>query len=835
MPGIQFGWGSEWETIANAINDYYGGGISSAQYQQVVQMLNSGEYTVEEMENILGNIPEFSRTYNANGQLVKVSYNATASTANTAGNVAHEINSNVANATKTQFNNVQTVTKDATTGTATISNEVKAYKNGTATTAKTIGTSAAAAIMATSVGIGLGKVIAPAMYNVADIFWDDVSMAAYNPETWNSITVGMDDGVLEKTGAALFNFMFQLDPDTNNPVPYMPEDVFAYMAGYLAERGFFISGNPLYPPTPQGTVVITGRVSPYDLLTQVSNNARSINYSAVSGALDQFISDYYTPSKICTLVLTQVQSIYEGWSPLSLYISTDDYPDNSALTLPESMNAISFETYGYGASGQTIDISNYRIDSTPGAVAITVGIDTSGNEIKYGNINAVEGEQPPAGTSNQPGAIIFDPSGITDIHNTQEVLNALKAQYPELWDNRIEISPDGENVHVYVPVGFPTGGTGLQPTTIGATQQQLAPDISGQGENATDELIKTIIDLIQHPFSTPGMQSDTDIPPRPINPNMPDTGTGSTPTVIVPSGSASALYSVYNPTQSELNSFGGWLWSSNFVDQLLKLFNDPMQAIIGLHKVFATPSISGRGPIKVGYLSSGVDANLVSAQYVTVSCGTVNLQEYFNNVLDYDPFTQVYLYLPFIGIEKLDTGDVMRGEIEVIYHVDVITGACLAEVNVTRDLGGGTIYTFSGNCAVQYPVSSGSYMGIIASAASIAGGVVGTIATGGAIAPVAMGAVSGVLNAHTRVQHSGGFSGNSGAMGIKKPYLIITRPQTALADQFQHFDGYPANNTTPLGNCTGYVKCSSVHLENVPATDTELTEIEGLLKTGVLI
>ena len=78
MPsGIQVGWGSQWEALANAINDYYGGGISSAQYQQVVQMLNSGNYTMQEMESVIGNIPEFERTYNAAGQLTGVSYKAT--------------------------------------------------------------------------------------------------------------------------------------------------------------------------------------------------------------------------------------------------------------------------------------------------------------------------------------------------------------------------------------------------------------------------------------------------------------------------------------------------------------------------------------------------------------------------------------------------------------------------------------------------------------------------------------------------------------------------------------------------------------------------------------
>ena len=49
MSTITPGWGGQWETLETAINSYYGGGIAATQYQQVVNMLNSGNYTMEEM------------------------------------------------------------------------------------------------------------------------------------------------------------------------------------------------------------------------------------------------------------------------------------------------------------------------------------------------------------------------------------------------------------------------------------------------------------------------------------------------------------------------------------------------------------------------------------------------------------------------------------------------------------------------------------------------------------------------------------------------------------------------------------------------------------------
>ena len=72
-------------------------------------------------------------------------------------------------------------------------------------------------------------------------------------------------------------------------------------------------------------------------------------------------------------------------------------------------------------------------------------------------------------------------------------------------------------------------------------------------------------------------------------------------------------------------------------------------------------------------------------------------------------------------------------------------------------------------------------------------------------------------------------------MKRKKPYLIITRPQPVLANNFMTFSGIPANENVRVGECTGFIRCLDCHLENIPATDNELTEIESLLKTGIII
>ena len=91
------------------------------------------------------------------------------------------------------------------------------------------------------------------------------------------------------------------------------------------------------------------------------------------------------------------------------------------------------------------------------------------------------------------------------------------------------------------------------------------------------------------------------------------------------------------------------------------------------------------------------------------------------------------------------------------------------------------------------------------------------------------------MNAHTNVQHSGGFSGNAGAMGGKIPYLIITRPQTKVAYNAETMQGYSTNSYTTIGECSGYIRADSVHVINVNATDEEMTEINNLILSGIII
>lgn len=820
------------EIVKSIINTAAGGSVYGSYPWNA---LNKGTYTAQDFYDLMQTRAVKKAGYdavlNADGSVRTYTYinkNGKIADLGSYDDIAGAFNSNYQNGTASagtvQFTQIADTKVNEPTETVSHSwvgttGKLSHYDKGIAGAGEFVFGSVLPAIGAAATGITLGKLIDKGIYEVGTNVFGADNLEAFNPDTWGTITAG-DDSL----GAKAFNTIFGIDPDNGNTQMYLDENAIAYLTAYLGNLGAFSYETLIEDSDYKGTNI--GNIT-FPIIV----NSLPITYTSIIGNYKQTIYlDSYTSKVVASCFITDYNAdAYElhlhlvSSNPFDFTVKTADSQSENSATTKYTLNNKDF----YYAElilhpiKSTFDYSynNYIPSSNPR------------NLIDYILLYGASDISNIKGITNQPDATQFDPTNISDWRDISHVLDELKKQYPELWDNRVEnsvVQPDGTTkTYIYVPVPMPTGGTADEPTTEGAKQSKREVDPS----TATDTLLNTLIQILTQTIPS-GM---TDTPTDPINPNPPDTGDGDTPVVIPPTGSASALYSIYNPSQSQLNSFGAWLWSSNFVDQLLKLFNDPMQAIIGLHKVFATPPISGSGTIKVGYLDSGVASNIVGNQYTTVDCGSVNLYEYYGNVFDYDPFTKVNLYLPFIGIVPLKVGEIMRSTIHIIYHVDVLTGACLAEVKINRDSAGGTLFQYSGNAAVQYPISSGSYMSIISGIMSLAGGVAGTIATGGAAMPVLLGAGASVGRMHTDISHSGSFSGNAGAMGIKKPYLIIDRPQTALAKNFSNYIGYPSNFTATIGSCTGFIKVIESHVENTTATNSELNEIDSILKEGVLV
>ena len=324
------------------------------------------------------------------------------------------------------------------------------------------------------------------------------------------------------------------------------------------------------------------------------------------------------------------------------------------------------------------------------------------------------------------------------------------------------------------------------------------------------------------------------------------------------------LIHVYNPSNSEMQDFGRWLWVTYNDVTLNKIFNNPFDGVIGAHELYATPaSFSVKEKIRSGFLVSDVNAYPVLTRYVNINCGSIVIPEYWGNYLDYAPYTKVHVYLPFIGIVELEADDIIGHSVNITYAVDCYTGACIAQITVAKDNYVNTLYEFQGNCAVEVPLTGGSQAaikaGLITAAAYGISGVIGTVGNviGGTLGGAALGvggmiaggiiggleglgktaadAINNVTSLKSSVQHGGTFGSSFGAMGIKKPYIIVKRPIQKVVANYNQDYGYPAHKQVIIGQCTGYLRVLEINVISPTATNDEKAQIEALLKQGVYV
>jgi len=331
------------------------------------------------------------------------------------------------------------------------------------------------------------------------------------------------------------------------------------------------------------------------------------------------------------------------------------------------------------------------------------------------------------------------------------------------------------------------------------------------------------------PYRPPSTEGGGDPPVKP--PEDPVTPPPTPPSHAI----NSRFVTLYTPSLSQLNALAEYLWSPAWsIDGFKKIFANPMDCILGLMIFPALAAPSGSKEVNVGNLSTGVTMSYIDNQYVEVNCGSFEITEYYASYLDYDPYTKIEIYLPYIGTHRLSADDVMAKTIQLKYMIDLLSGACVAFLVVD----GTTLYTFTGSCATPIPVSGNDWSNMVNGILSVAGAATAAVISGGTAGTMAAGALASTslfVSSHKEhIRHGGSVASAAGLMSIQTPYLIVTRPRQALPIGQNSFQGYPSFMTESLGSLSGYTEVESCHLEHIPCTDEELKEIERLLKGGVL-
>ena len=286
------------------------------------------------------------------------------------------------------------------------------------------------------------------------------------------------------------------------------------------------------------------------------------------------------------------------------------------------------------------------------------------------------------------------------------------------------------------------------------------------------------------------------------------------------------LTSTFHMTKERLVQLGQFLWGASIFDEFSLINNNPIENIISCKAI--PYAISGTTQeITLGNVKTGVNGEKISQNFSKQTIGSVAIAEHYHNFLDYAPYTNVIIYLPYIGFKELDASLVMGKTLRIEYTLDVITGGCLAQIYVGKI----RLYEFTGNIGVDISITASNRAQVESAYINAGVGVVSSAMSGNVT-----GAVNSIIGAATSQYHYSG-TGNPSPSCVASTnrtcYVVIDRPQYQPLKAFNHTRGRMCCLSKTIGSLKGYTVCDgNIDISGISATDEEKDEIVNILSTG---
>ena len=289
------------------------------------------------------------------------------------------------------------------------------------------------------------------------------------------------------------------------------------------------------------------------------------------------------------------------------------------------------------------------------------------------------------------------------------------------------------------------------------------------------------------------------------------------------------LTTTFKMTKDRLQQLGRFLWGSNIFDNFSLICNNPIENIISCKSI--PLSLDGTTQkIILGNVDTGVNGDKVANNFTSQTIGSIKITEKYNNFLDYSPYTNVIIYLPYVGFKELDTNLVMNKTLSISYTVDVITGGCLCQIKSD----GVRLYEFNGNLGIDIPITASNRAQVEAGYISSGIGIASSAASGNIV-----GAVTSLINSAEAQYHYASTSSPNPmcvASTNRTCYVIIDRPTYQTLKSFNHTRGKKCYLTKTINTLKGYTICDEhVDLSGIRATESEKEELIRLLSSGFFV
>lgn len=301
----------------------------------------------------------------------------------------------------------------------------------------------------------------------------------------------------------------------------------------------------------------------------------------------------------------------------------------------------------------------------------------------------------------------------------------------------------------------------------------------------------------------------------------------------------------------------------NFLNGLRNYGQNPMNAFISLHMypfdVAVHTGATVSQPIAVGKTTLRT-ADVIAQGLImppnakaVIDCGKYKIPETFGCYLDYEPYTTIQLYIPYIGTIELQPSLYVGKTVSVKLIIDWITGAAAAVVYadgiplIYQQGVIGMSISMTGDDSARRSMSAvGSIVGAVGSAAkSVANFMGGNVAGGAKDATEAIGGLVGAATAYlpTEFQQAGTSSPICGLYMPDICYITISRP--IPGDSFASWgklNGFAMSQPGQLGytalalDPAGLIQCvpwdTSMQGYAAGLTDAEASELREIMSSG---
>ena len=280
------------------------------------------------------------------------------------------------------------------------------------------------------------------------------------------------------------------------------------------------------------------------------------------------------------------------------------------------------------------------------------------------------------------------------------------------------------------------------------------------------------------------------------------------------------LTTTFKMTKDRLQQLGRFLWGSNIFDNFSLICNNPIENIISCKSI--PLSLNGTTQkIILGNVDTGVNGDKVSNNFTKQNIGSIAITEKYHSFLDYAPYTNVIIYLPYVGFKELDTNLVMGKTLSISYTVDIITGGCLCQIK-------------SNNVKLYIPITASNRAQVEAGYISSGIGIASSVASGNVV-----GAVTSLINSAESQYHYASTSSPNPmcvASTNRTCYIILDRPTYQTLKSFNHTRGKKCYLTKTINTLKGYTICDEhIDLSGIRATDSEKEELIKILSSGFFV